>query len=166
MLRTRRPFSGIGGSSPSSRAAGGSSGGGADWLPAAGVAGLVTLLAALAAALVALARRRRPLEGPELAEAQIAELRRALAAMGRPIAAGLTLRRLERDSATLGRTGLADYAAKLGAYRYGDRAAPPGPAERRRMRQELPRRRSPWRALRALRAVPPLGPRPVTGSGG
>ena len=77
--------------------------------------------------------------------------------MGRPIGAGLTLHRLERDSAALGRTGLADYAAKLGAYRYGDRAAPPGPAARRRMRRELTRRRSPWRALRARRAVPPSG---------
>ncbi|MGZ8667076.1 MAG: hypothetical protein ACXWZM_08195, partial [Solirubrobacterales bacterium] len=165
VLRTRRPLSETGASrSPAPRAPAESSGGGGDRLPVAAIAGLVALLAILGCVLFALARRRRPLEGPELAEAQVAELRRALAAMGRPIAAGLTLRRLERDSAALDRARLADYAAKLGAYRYGDRAAPPGPAERRRMRRELARRRSPWRALRALRAVPPLGPRPARAS--
>jgi transglutaminase-like putative cysteine protease len=167
VIRTRRPFSEIGGSgSTAAHARDGSSGGGGDWLPAAAIAGLGALLAVLGAGLVALARRRRPLEGPELAEAQIAELRRALSAMGRPIAAGLTLRRLERDSAALGRPRLADYAAKLGAYRYGDREAPPGPGERRHMRRELFRRGRPWQALRALQAVPPLGPRPAGGSGG
>jgi protein-glutamine gamma-glutamyltransferase len=165
VLRTRRPFSEIGASrSPAPGAPAESSGGGRDWLPFAAIVGFGTLLAILAWGLLALARTRRPLEGPQLAEAQVAELRRALAAMGRPIAAGFTLRRLERDSASLGRTGLADYASKLGAYRYGDRAAPPGPAERRRMRRELARRRGPWRTLRALRAVPPLGPRPARAS--
>jgi hypothetical protein len=161
VIRPRRPLPENGGSrSPSPRAQAKSTGDD-DWLPAAAIAGLGALLAILVCSLLVLARRRRRLEGAALAEAQIAELRRALAAMGRPIAAGLTLRRLERDSASLGRAGLADYAARLGAYRYGDGAAPPGSAERRRMRRDLARRRSPWRALRALRAVPPLGPRPA-----
>ena len=61
--------------------------------------------------------------------------------------AGLTLRRLEHDSAALGRPGLAAYAAKLGAFRYGAGAAPPDAEERRRMRREL------WRRTRS-----PAGP--------
>ena len=166
VLRTRRTLAPIAASRASTPRAPAEASGGGGWLVFAGLAGLGALLAILGAGLVALARRRHSLEGPELAEAQVAELRRALAAMGRPMAAGLTLRRLERDSAALGRTGLADYATKLCAYRFGARPAPPGAAERRRMRRELARRGGPWRALRALRAVPPLGPRPATASGG
>ena len=166
VLRTRRPFSPIAaGDTPAPAGAGRSSGDGG-WLALAALAGLAATLAGAGIALAVLARRRRSLAGAELAEAQLEELRRALAAVGRPVAAGLTLRRLQRDSAALGRTGLAAYAAQLGAYRYGSSPDPPGPIERRRMRSELARRGGLRRALRALRTVPPIGPKPANGSGG
>ena len=123
------------------------------------------MLVVLALGLPVLARRRRSLRGDALAAAQIAELHRALPAMGRPIAAGLTLRRLERDSAALGRPRLAAYAAKLRAFRYGAGAAPPDAEERSQMRRELGGGRGARRAVRALLAVPPFGPKPLSRSG-
>jgi transglutaminase-like putative cysteine protease len=136
---------------------------GRGWLLAAGLA----VLAAAAAASSALAARRRmALEGRALADAQIAELRRALSRLGRPIAGGMTLQRLERNSAELGRVDLAAYVAKLRAYRYGGGSEPPGAGDRRRLRRELGRRGGRRRALRALRAVPPFGPRPAPSSDG
>ncbi len=168
VLRTRRHLPPIGdrGSRAPAATGGGSSGGNGSWPLYVGLAGFGMLAAVLVGALAAIARRRRSLEGRALADAQIAELRRALRAMGRPVTGGLTLRRLERDSAALGRPGLAAYAAKLGAYRYGEGSEPPRASERRRMRGELGRHGGAGRALRALRTVPPLGPKPVPGSDG
>jgi hypothetical protein len=168
VLRTRRPTQPLadGASAASEPGGGGSGEGGSGGWIAAGAATLAVLLVAIGAIGAGrLSRRRRALRGEALAEAQIAELRRALPAMGRAVPAGLTLRRLERDSAALGRPCLAAYAAKLRAFRYGAGPAPPGAEERSRMRRELWEGRGIRRALPALLAVPPFGPRPLSRSG-
>ena len=164
VVRTRRPVPPLaaGGSPATDPSALRSGGGGSGGLALAGAAALGgVLLVVTAFGLLRLARWRRSLRGQALADAQIAELRRALPAMGRTVPAGLTLRRLERDSAALGRPCLAAYVAKLGAFRYGAGAAPPDAEERRRVRRELWRGRGARRALRALFAIPPFGPKPL-----
>ncbi len=153
-----RPLPEIGRGGP--RLAAAESGGGHGFILAA----IGSILALGAAAVLAmLARRRRGLRGPELAEAQLAELRRALPMMGRQLPPPMTLRRLQLDSEQLGRRGLASYVAKLRGFRYEGATELPGSADRRRLRRELGMRGGVRGALRALRAIPPLGPRPAAG---
>jgi protein-glutamine gamma-glutamyltransferase len=152
------------GTAASERAAGGDAGagdageGGPAWWPLA----LLLLLAATAAGAVRFARtRRRRLDG-DIADAQLAELRSALAGLGHSLPAGTTLLGLERR---LGRTvgpAAASYAAALRAHRFDPRApAGPGLAERRALRRELTARGGLPARLRGLFAIPPGGPRPL-----
>jgi protein-glutamine gamma-glutamyltransferase len=146
-----------GGTEQSAQAEDGGSGDGPAWW-------LVPLLlagAGLCAALVLglrAARAGRP--GPErVAEAQIAELRRALARLGWSVPGGVTLLGLERRLDRAAGPVSARYVARLRAHRYEPAPpSPPGPRERRELRRELgaggPRQR-----LRALLAIPPGGPR-------
>ena len=96
-----------------------------------------------------------------MAEAQLAELRRALVKLGFSLPAATTLLGLERR---LGRTAgpaSARYAAALRAHRFDPRAPDaPGAADRRALRRELAGR-SPLARLRGLAAIPPGGPRPL-----
>jgi len=151
------------GTAASERAAGGAAGaGGADeggrpWWP------LVLLVAAGAAAGVArlVRTRRRRLEG-DIAEAQLAELRRALVRLGFSLPATTTLLGLERR---LGRTvgpAAAGYAAALRAHRFDPREPEgPGLGERRALRRELSARGGLSARVRGLLAIPPGGPRPL-----
>ncbi len=151
-------------SAASERAAGGDAGaGGADedgraWWP------LAVLLAAAGAAAVAarmVRTRRRRLEG-DMADAQLAELRRALVRLGFSLPATTTLLGLERR---LGRTvgpAAAGYAAALRAHRFDPREPEgPGLGERRALRRELSARGGLSARVRGLLAIPPGGPRPL-----
>jgi hypothetical protein len=107
---------------------------------------------------IAYARRRSRLSGPRAAEIQARELTLALDRLGWQLPAGVTLYSIERRFAAAGRNSIASYARALGRYRFERGASrPPGPAERRSLRQALGRG-SLRRRWRALRAVPPGGP--------
>jgi transglutaminase-like putative cysteine protease len=141
------------GSSPASESGGGAS----PWL-------LLPLLVLAGAGLGAwrLVRRAGRLDAAELADAQLAELRRALARLDWDVPAGTTLLGLE---GRLGRTAgpaAARYAAGLRAHRYDPRSpAAPGLRERRELRRDLTARGGLRARLLGLIAIPPGGPRPV-----
>ena len=123
------------------------------------------VLAALAGAgawVVLRVRAQRDLTPEQLAEAQLAELRRALARLDWEVPAATTLLGLERR---LGRTAgpaSARYAAGLRAHRYDPRApSAPDPSDRRALRRELSSRSGLVGRLRGLVAIPPGGPRPT-----
>jgi protein-glutamine gamma-glutamyltransferase len=112
-------------------------------------------------------RRRGRLEPDRLADAELAELERALERIGQPLPPGATLRRAEQLLGERMGPAAAGYAAKLGdrRYRHPD-TAPPDMQQRRALRRALLAavgRRS-W--LLVLRAIPPGGPSPRTGRGG
>ena len=96
----------------------------------------------------------------DVAEAQLAELRRALERLGFPCrpprpCSGSSAPRPEVGPAS------ARYAAALRAHRFDPRAPDaPGPSERRALRREL-RPGGPLARLRGLPAIPPGGPRPL-----
>jgi protein-glutamine gamma-glutamyltransferase len=125
---------------------------------------LVLLLVLGGAGLAAwrMVRRARQLAPDELAEAQLAELRRALGRLDWDVPAGTTLLGLERR---LGRTAgpaAARYAAALRAHRYDPRSpAAPSLRERRRLRRDLTARSGLRGRLLGLIAIPPGGPRPA-----
>jgi hypothetical protein len=109
-----------------------------------------------------LARRAQRLGGAELAEAQLAELRRALRWLDWQLPAGTTLLGLEQR---LGRTAgpaAARYAAALRAHRYDPRT-PDGPSlrQRRGLRRDLTAQAGLRGRVVGLVAIPPGGPRPV-----
>jgi protein-glutamine gamma-glutamyltransferase len=136
--------------------------GGAGW--ALRLLGLVALLAGLAiAASVALrVRARRGLTPEQLAEAQLAELRRALTRLEWDVPAATTLLGLERRLGRAAGPASASYAAGLRAHRYDPRAPrAPGTRDRRALRRELSARSGVMGRLRALLAIPPGGPRPA-----
>jgi protein-glutamine gamma-glutamyltransferase len=136
--------------------------GGSGWLLK--VFGLLVLAAAAGAGISVVRRIRasRGLTAEQLAEAQLAELRRALARLDWDVPVATTLLGLEKR---LGRTAgpaSARYAAGLRAHRYDPRAPrAPGAGERRALRRELSSRGGLAGRLRALLAIPPGGPRPV-----
>lgn len=105
-------------------------------------------------------RRRRRMRTPEGAELQLSELRDAMALTGRPALAGTTLGVIqERLSHVAGPEG-SRYAGALIESRYGRRPRRrPGPAERRSFRWALARSAGPLGWWKALRAIPPGGPR-------
>jgi hypothetical protein len=120
--------------------------------------------AAAALALALRATRTRRKLGPErLAEAQLAELRGALARLGWSVPGGVTLLALERRLSRAAGPSSARYAARLRAHRY-DPATPLPPAlrDRRELRRELGAGGLRQR-LRVLLAIPPGGPRPRQG---
>ena len=125
---------------------------------------LLPLLVLGGAGLVAwrLVSRSRRLGPEELAEAQLAELIRALPRLDWELPAGTTLLGLERR---LGRTAgpaAARYAAALRAHRYDPRS-PDAPTlrDRRALRSDLTARTGLRGRLLGLLAIPPGGPRPV-----
>jgi protein-glutamine gamma-glutamyltransferase len=125
--------------------------------PVAAGTGVLAAVAGMGAGVVFL-RRRSALARGELAEAQVAELRRALVRMGWDVPPDATLLELERRFRGVGRRGVASYLERLRAHRYAPRApGAPGPGDRRALRQALGagglRRRA-----RALFAIPPGGP--------
>jgi protein-glutamine gamma-glutamyltransferase len=123
------------------------------------------VLAALAGAgawVVLRTRAQRGLTPEQRAEAQLAELRRALTRLDWEVPAATTLLGLERR---LGRTAgpaAARYAASLRAHRYDPRApSAPGSRDRRALRRELSAQSGLVGRLRGLLAIPPGGPKPV-----
>lgn len=130
--------------------------GGGPW--AAIAAALAAALAALAICLGVVVRRRRlALASGARGDAQLAELRRAIGWLAGAAPAGVTLLDLERRFRT--RPAIARYAATLRAHRFAPGSPPPpGPGARRSLRRALAGGglRGRWRALRA---IPPGGPR-------
>jgi transglutaminase-like putative cysteine protease len=105
-------------------------------------------------------RRRRRLLSPAGAALQVRELEDALHAAGRASARGTTLLQIERILGDIAGPRAARYAASLRENRYSaDRPRRPGPDARRELRSALARGRGPVGWLRALRAIPPGGPR-------
>ncbi len=139
-------------------AAGGGDEGGTAWWPLA----FLLLAGAGGAGAVHVVRRRRRAHDGDIADAQLAELRRALLRLGFSFPATTTLLGLERR---LGRTvgpAAAGYAAALRAHRFDPRApAGPGLAERRALRRELTATGGLSARVRGLFAIPPGGPRPL-----
>jgi protein-glutamine gamma-glutamyltransferase len=138
-------------------------GGGGSSGPRVGVilgagAGLVALGGL--AAYVERARRRARLGPRELADAELRELRRALAKLGSPLPPGATLRAARNQLQRLAGPGAAPrYAEALEAQRYRDPStAPPGTSDRRAVRRALIRAPQSGSALRVLLAFPPGGP--------
>jgi protein-glutamine gamma-glutamyltransferase len=136
--------------------------GGPSWLLR--LFGLLVLAALVGAgaSVVLRIRAQRELTPAQRAEAQLAELRRALAQLDWEVPAATTLLGLERR---LGRTAgpaSARYAAGLRANRYDPRApSAPDSRDRRALRRELSSRAGLVGRLRGLLAIPPGGPRPV-----
>jgi transglutaminase-like putative cysteine protease len=137
-------------------------GGGSGWLLRVFALLVVATVAAAGASVVLRMRALRGLTPEQVAEAQLAELRRALARLDWEVPAATTLLGLERR---LGRTAgpaAARYAAGLRAHRYDPRApSAPGSHDRRALRRELSSRSGLMGRLRGLLAIPPGGPRPV-----
>jgi protein-glutamine gamma-glutamyltransferase len=128
-----------------------------------GIAGGLALLA-----LAGYGRRRlrtHRLDPDELAEAELDELERALARLGRPLPPGGTLLTAEKHLAHLGGPTAASYASELRERRYRrSTLLPPSLARRRSLRRALRRGRTPWApdrpsAIGILRAIPPGGPK-------
>ena len=123
---------------------------------------VLAALAGTGALVVLRVRAQRDLTPEQRAEAQLAELRRALARLDWEVPAATTLLGLERR---LGRTAgpaAARYAAGLRAYRYDPRPpSAPSASDRRALRRELSSRAGLVGRLRGLVAIPPGGPRPV-----
>jgi transglutaminase-like putative cysteine protease len=106
--------------------------------------------------------RSRKLAPAELAEAQLAELRRALDWLDWDVPAATTLSRLEQRLGRAAGPAAARYAAALRANRYDPRApAGPGLRERRALRRDLTARTGLRGHVLGLIAIPPGGPRPV-----
>ncbi len=123
------------------------------------VPGLVVLALFGSGAGVAIHRRRR-LRSPAGAELQLREIRDALAGIGRAVPAGATLLSVQEALAASAGSDAARYAGALRESRYSRRPRRrPGPAERRAFRWALARSAGPFGWWRALRAVPPGGPR-------
>lgn len=130
--------------------------GGRPWA-ALGFAALGLSAAIAIGFMAAIRRRRKALEAGTRGEAQLAELRRALARLAAAPLPGLTLLEVERRFG--GRPAIARYAASLRAHRFAPGPqSPPGAQARRSLRRALAGRgmRGRWRALRA---IPPGGPR-------
>jgi transglutaminase-like putative cysteine protease len=107
-------------------------------------------------------RAQRHLTPEQLAEAQLAELRRALARLDWEVPAATTLLGLERRLGRAAGPASARYAAGLRAHRYDPRAPrAPDPRDRRAVRRELSARNGLMGRLRGLLAIPPGGPKPV-----
>src|SRR5690606_23335064 len=119
-------------------------------------AGLAALVLVSAITFAIRVRRRKALGHEQLAEAEIAELRRALERLGWDLSPATTLLARERAPATAARPRAAAYAGALRRYRFDpQRSQPPGPTDRRALRRALGRASGPLGPLRALIAIPP-----------
>ncbi|HZG49234.1 MAG TPA: transglutaminase-like domain-containing protein [Thermoleophilaceae bacterium] len=135
--------------------------GGGGTSPLLGALALLVLGLAAAAALLATLRfrRLRSLGPRELAEAQLAELRRALERLGWKLPPSTTLLGLERRLGRFAGPASEAYAHALRAHRYDPRApTAPSLSARRALRRELTRGSLAER-LKGLVAIPPVGPR-------
>jgi hypothetical protein len=142
--------------------AGGSTAGGSDSGLSAWLLLPLVLLAGAAAFVWRLALRARRMGPGELAEAQLAELRRALAWLSWDLPAGTTLLGLERRLGRVAGPAAARYAARLRAHRYDPRSpSAPSLGERRALRRDLTARSGLRGRLLGLIAIPPGGPRPI-----
>jgi protein-glutamine gamma-glutamyltransferase len=138
----------------------GSGGGGG---PTVGGALALALIATTAAAAAQAGRRRRRMLEPDGARLQIEELAAALPRLGFQVHPCATLLQMERAVVPAAGPRAGRYVGALRANRYArGRPRRPGPAERRALRRALARG-SRLGALsarwRALRAIPPGGPR-------
>jgi len=127
-------------------------------LPAWAVMAALAMLSLVAAAGVALRRRgrRTPMA---VADASLAELRRALPRLGWELTATTTLLQLERRLARAGGPRAARYVSRLRAGRFATGGARPlGAGERRALRRELTAGRGLVSRLRGFLALPPAGP--------
>ena len=105
-------------------------------------------------------RRRRRLRTAEGGRLQLRELQEAMSATGFPAGPGTTLATIQSRLSVTAGPDAARYAGGLLESRYGRRSRRrPGPAERRAFRWALARSAGPLNWWRALRAVPPGGPR-------
>jgi protein-glutamine gamma-glutamyltransferase len=121
--------------------------------------GLGTVVALSALAFAVRARRSRALDRDELASAEVSELRRALERLGWDISPATTLLALERRLAATAGPAAAAYARALRSYRFDPGGGePPGPRERRALRNALGADAGRLGPLRALIAIPPGGP--------
>jgi hypothetical protein len=148
----------------SASASGGGNGAGADDGGGLLLPGLILLLVILplgGAALLIGRRvsRVRSLAPADVAEAQLSELRRALARLGWDLPASTTLLALERRLGRFAGPASEAYAQALRANRYDPRApTAPSLRDRRAVRRELTRG-SLYDRLRGLVAIPPGAPR-------
>jgi transglutaminase-like putative cysteine protease len=109
-------------------------------------------------------RRRRRLRSPEGAALQLGELRDALALTGSPAVPGTTLAAIGERLRSIAGPEAARYASGLLESKYGRRTRRrPGPDERRAFRWALARNAGVFGWWRALRAIPPGGPRAKRG---
>ena len=122
----------------------------------------LALLAGAGLAAWQVARRARRLEGAALADAQLAELRRALRRLNWDVPGGTTLLGLERRLGRAAGPSAARYAGALRAHRYDPRE-PAGPSlrARRELRRDLTAQAGLRGRLLGLIAIPPGGPKPV-----
>ena len=145
-------------SEPTTSAAGREEGGG---VPVAGLLAVLALIGAVGAGLLVGRRLRslRRLDGRAGDEARLRELERALPRVGLAPGPGTTLLGMERLLGEVAGPASARYAARLRAHRFASTSAGlPDAAARRALRRELGGRGLRGR-LRALRALPPGGPR-------
>jgi hypothetical protein len=137
--------------------------------PGAATVGGALLAAAALAALGLYAvrvRRRRRLDPDRLERAELAELERALRAVGIPLPPAATLAEAGHELQKSAGPAAARYAATLRARRFRDPGAPPpGVGERRALRRALVRAAGRRSALRVWRAIPPGGPSPGRAGG-
>ena len=122
------------------------------------VAVALLLLALVAAGAVQARRIVRERRDPAPAEErEVRDLRRALAGVGEPVAARMTLRQVEERIARAGGPSAARYVRILRERRYGPGGGrPPDAAARRDLRRALVRGRGPRARLAALSALPPI----------
>ena len=121
---------------------------------------LLAFLVAVATATGVVVRRRRRLRSPEGAQLQLRELCEALRATGHETSPGATLTAIQSRLRIAVGPDAARYAGALRDSRYGRRRKRrPGPSERRAFRWELARHSGLWGWWKALRAIPPGGPR-------
>ena len=142
---------GVGSGAEPSEAPGAADGAPARWW-------LVSLAVLLAGGLgggAVLHRRRRGPSGATPLDRAIAELDDAFRRSGRPTPPGTTLRQLEQR--LKGSEEAVAYVRALRSARYGARAEPPTPAQRRAVRRELAYGLGWFGRLRALWALPPRG---------
>jgi protein-glutamine gamma-glutamyltransferase len=136
--------------------------GGSSWIMQVLVLLVLLVAAGVAVSVAARVRALRRLSPEQVADAQLAELRRALERLDWEVPAATTLVGLERRLGRFAGPDSASYAAALRAHRYDPRA-PSAPAvrDRRALRRELSAGTGVSGRLRALLAIPPGGPRPV-----
>jgi protein-glutamine gamma-glutamyltransferase len=136
--------------------------GGSAWILQVLALLVLATLAAVVATVVLRVRASRGLTPEQLAEAQLAELSRALTRLDWEVPAATTLLGLERRLGRAAGPASARYAAGLREHRYDPRAPrAPGWRERRALRRELSSRAGLVGRLRGLLAIPPGGPRPT-----